>query len=516
MSQKPPSDSFGLPPGDNDGKMTNEQLAKFLEEHSNRLNKMANSSSEQPSEFDASQLDLDSLAAEIDKISDAAPWDNTTAGNTPAQNIDASNFPDEIPADNKQFTFNEHKAAPVKKSKFELPNLDLPENVIEEVKKEEPIQPNLSDTASFSYEKPSAVPTASPTSKPNEDKKKDSVFEKGLNTAGALGGIAAGTASSTFALGKEAFKDKKKPVQNDPPKVDNQQPEIPIQMNLANQDVVSPNTSSGYDRSTAKEKIVIEEPKKSEGVPFFAFLMLLTYASAATLGLVYFMMQSMNGNSKDLESLPDIVPPMNGDQVMYPLVPESRNMANGHSLSLGTSRRFGNLIVTPVGVTREALEFAHYTGDDTKKREAVKPVLKLWLRFENVSQDQTITPLDRKLMLTRNPDPEDPEWLRSNNFVVKKQNKSKPKKQWLMYDMEINGDWNFAGGPNDQEIKPGEKLDTFLPSEVIEEDLDGRMVWRVHFRKGHNPETKNGVTTLIEVLFDDTDIKEPIGSGEQV
>jgi hypothetical protein len=61
----------------------------------------------------------------------------------------------------------------------------------------------------------------------------------------------------------------------------------------------------------------------------------------------------------------------------------------------------------------------------------------------------------------------------------------------------------------DRVLKPGEVVETFVattPEQI--ETLSGRLVWRVHFRKGYNPTSHRGVTTLIEVLFQSAEIMD--------
>lgn len=101
--------------------------------------------------------------------------------------------------------------------------------------------------------------------------------------------------------------------------------------------------------------------------------------TAVCLGLLYFVATS---RARQLESLPDVVPPQKNGEISRVLVPPDAALPPGHVLALGESRRFGDLLVTPLKVTREPLAFAHYRGEG--KREPAGEVLKLWLKFENV------------------------------------------------------------------------------------------------------------------------------------
>ncbi len=233
------------------------------------------------------------------------------------------------------------------------------------------------------------------------------------------------------------------------------------------------------------------------------FIIVLSYASAITLICAILIMQSFQAKEHDLESLPDLKPPMKDDEIAYRLVPEAAKLPPGHTLKLGESRRFGNVRVTPTRVVYEPLKFTHYSRTSNKTRVASKPVMKLWLKFENVSKDQKFAPLDRKLMLMRIVDPKRPEYMRSNQFLCPAGSKGDLDKTSLLYNLEMVGDWDFAGVKDDPVLSPGEALEIYLPSsEEAYNKMDGKITWRVQFRKGYNPKSKRGVTTLIEVIFD--------------
>ncbi len=236
--------------------------------------------------------------------------------------------------------------------------------------------------------------------------------------------------------------------------------------------------------------------------------LLVSYASAVTLICAYLVMQSFSGKPHDLESLPDLKPPMKDDEIAYRLVPEGASLPPGHTLRLGESRRFGNLLVTPLRVETSDLKFEHYTGDPARKRESVSDVMKLWVRFENVSDDQKFAPLDRTLVLKRIVDPDQPGRLRSNQFLSTVGDKGNLDRTFLLYDLEEYGDWNFAGIKDEPLLGPGEVVETYLPAApAADDELDGTVVWRIQFRKGYNPKSKRGVTTLIEVRFKKNEIQ---------
>ena len=251
----------------------------------------------------------------------------------------------------------------------------------------------------------------------------------------------------------------------------------------------------------------IESVAAGRGVSRHTFTLVRNYAIAMTLAVLYLVYQLLNPNMSALESLPDLKPQKNKDGTIgYKRVPEAAEMPPGHLLSLGESQRFGNLKVTPVRVTKEPIDFAHHSGDTGVSREPSEKVVKLWFEFENLSTDQHIAPLDG-LVFKR--DIRDWENIRSNNFVCRSTEKKEGGNLVFVYELNENDIWVLEGQNVEQEIAPGEKLTTYVPT--TEEGVaqlinsDEPLIWRVHFRKGYSPKNY-GVTTVIEVAFESSDI----------
>lgn len=266
--------------------------------------------------------------------------------------------------------------------------------------------------------------------------------------------------------------------------------------------------SSKAHSSKSNAKTDDEQPARS-GVPLIVFIIVLSYASVATIACFYLLQQLQFGSPHQLESLPDIKPPMKNDEIAYQLVPEGGDVAPGHVLELGESRRFGDLLITPMKVTMGTLTFEHYTLDPERVRAPVEGVCKLWLKIENKSEESVFAPFDRQLILTRVTDSNDPSWLRSNNFVARQDVKGSKGEQHLLYDLEMAGEWNFAGIPDNVVLKPGEATEIYLPTEPFTSKslAMGEYVWRFQVRKGINQDSGWGVTTLVEVEFDHSDVK---------
>ena len=199
-------------------------------------------------------------------------------------------------------------------------------------------------------------------------------------------------------------------------------------------------------------------------------------------------------NASRLESLPD-VPPEPPNKMT--IIPVNAELPPGHTLSLGENRRFGNLRVEPLQVTRGPVQFA-YTGNNQEEGFKTDPVLMLWVRLTNESQDQAFVPLDGDLLFRRSRDGQ-----RSNNFIIEKSRKSQGSPCVLVHYDELlkSGDWTLSEQQLGRTLQPGESLETYIPT--VEENIDrlaGDLLWRIQLRKGLSP-SGGGVTTLVEVAF---------------
>ena len=228
-------------------------------------------------------------------------------------------------------------------------------------------------------------------------------------------------------------------------------------------------------------------------------LLLIIVGSYASLVTIYAICMSLFGRAHQLESLPDLkTVQQQGGRAAVPR--PDNDLPPAHDLRLGQSRRFGNILATPLRVTRGPIQFEHYTGKASQERMATEPVLKLWLKFENVSAEQAITPMDSTLMFFRRVVDDQ---TASYNVIFDPQDRQpRTGKFYYPFDrMAEDSEWRIVGQHANEAIAPHSILETFIPSEENIEGLTGDIVWRVHFRKGYGPKTGNGVTTLIDVRF---------------
>lgn len=272
----------------------------------------------------------------------------------------------------------------------------------------------------------------------------------------------------------------------------------------------SPAVDVGATTRSAAEAaaLVDEEFAQRQKFQFMLLVAIGSYASCVTLVLLYMLIR---GQASNLESLPDLVPPRgeNG-QVKKVYNPPKNSVAPGHVLTLGQTRRFGNVNVTPLKVTRGPVKFEHLFAQPGATREPTPPLLKLWVKFENVSRNQTFTPLDPYLLFSgKSSALSGP--IHANSFVATVENQRKGDPISLIYEMSKESEFRMVGQNLSIDLEPGEKLETFIPAEEDATELTGDMVWRFQFRKGYNPRSKRGVTTLIDVRFNSQDIKSDRG-----
>lgn len=237
--------------------------------------------------------------------------------------------------------------------------------------------------------------------------------------------------------------------------------------------------------------------RRGKIVPHAVFQAWFSYTILITFGLAWAIYRIFTAQTSNLESLPDIKP-LKENVRNY--VPQKAAMPPGHTLELAQTQRFGNIEVTPLKVTKDNLEIEGWDPEG--------PVLKLYLKFKNVSNDQTIVPLDGELLFDQNRRRSGPsEGPPANQFICKASEKRKNGEVVLVYARLADLDFKFRNQNLGRALKPGEEVTMYIPSETEGlEYLEGDLIWRVHFRKGHSPKNY-GVTTVFEVKFNSSDIQ---------
>lgn len=264
----------------------------------------------------------------------------------------------------------------------------------------------------------------------------------------------------------------------------------------------SENSSSSKEKSDAvKEKSTgtrkqsvydsVFNSRRGKLIPPAVFQAWFSYTILVTFALIWAIYRIFTATASQLESLPDIKP-LKKDVRIY--VPPQNPMPPGHTLELNETQKFGKIKVTPVKVTRGPLEVEGGSPDG--------PVLKLYLKFKNVSEEQTIAPLDEELLFDRDTNPvEDQSGAAANQYVYKASEKKDDANVVLVYGRLIGLGLDFKDQRLNTELEPGEEVTIYIPTETEGLDrLQGDLLWRVHFRKGYSPKNY-GVTTVFEVKF---------------
>jgi hypothetical protein len=261
--------------------------------------------------------------------------------------------------------------------------------------------------------------------------------------------------------------------------------------------------------ATVPMPIPPSEPPRSSTSPApgsgsrLLIVLLISYASAVTLALIYLL--ATRGLAPSLQhQLENLRDPADEEGTVR-IIERGADLPPGHTLRLAEGRRFGNILVEPLRLTRGPLEFVHFSGDPRNKQPPSAPVFKLWLRLTNHSEDQSIAPFDALLLYKRAINQSGTEV--ANNFLCRQADRVDGPVVFA-YPTSQHSEWDMRGQYLGRVLQPGESLETFIPSDPEGLDgLTGELLWRFQMRKGY-ADTGRGVTTLVDVLFDSDDVVE--------
>ncbi|HQX52516.1 MAG TPA: hypothetical protein PLY87_19705 [Planctomycetaceae bacterium] len=264
-------------------------------------------------------------------------------------------------------------------------------------------------------------------------------------------------------------------------------------------------TQAAASRSDKKP----DSSASSDHVSRKLFVSVAGYAIALTLLLLGLLVTGCLALSSNhvLESLPDLRPLKPNE---FRPVPDGTDLPDGHVMRIGESRRFGDVVVTPVRLSMEPLKFQSYNTGVPEDKLTTKPVLRLWLTLENVG-DYAFPPFDAGLMSNRTPPDTQDEATMANSFLtVGVPSGEKSSTRVLNFLQTMDNYFVITGQDCGKVLVPNESLTTFVASN---EEINGlktedgtSFVWRIQFRKGVNTSSGNGVTTLIDVKFSGADL----------
>lgn len=237
------------------------------------------------------------------------------------------------------------------------------------------------------------------------------------------------------------------------------------------------------------------------------FPLLAGYAAAVTLAFLGLLLTgriSLSGRNI-LESLPDVEPLRQNE---FRLVPPDAELPGGHTLNLGDSQRFGDVVLTPFKVTREPVTFVNMMNGADAEGNVSKPVLKLWFRLSNASPDIAFPPWDVALMSHRS---EKDETVIANSWLMVRESAADAETQVLNYNHSPDSNLDLKDQHSRELLMPGKEITSYIASSdaisMIGTEAIESYRWRIQIRKGVHFESGHGVTTLVDVNFSPDDIE---------
>lgn len=267
--------------------------------------------------------------------------------------------------------------------------------------------------------------------------------------------------------------------------------------------------SSQSESATEPTEQQADEAHTSDAdtVPRSRFNALLGYAAALTLLFLYLLLSGRLSGTHSLESLPDIKPLEPGQ---FQSVPADAALPRNHELRLGESRRFGDVVITAEKVVLAPLDFERMSDQTVVPEMRTRPVLQLQFTVENAATDVGFAPFDVGLMSYRSPEAGegvDDNVLASSALYV--HDSSDEVVRVLNYLHAAESSFDIAGQHSSQVLGPGESTSTLIASSDAVGEYTSTAAsyrWRIHLRKGVNRESRQGVTTLVEVCFSPDEI----------
>lgn len=263
------------------------------------------------------------------------------------------------------------------------------------------------------------------------------------------------------------------------------------------------------DATTAAESTDDETPDAAT-VPRKTFVLVAGYAAAITVLMLLFWLTGRLQLSgvHPLESLPDVKPLQPGE---FQKIPDQAQLPSGHTLQLGQTARFGDVEITPLRVTREVLTAQNPARKNSSpEAQSDGPVLKLWFRARNVSEQSVFAPWDLQLMCLRSPEYSVDESTLANSWLLADPDTSDS--QRILNFMHPPGSlFQLTEQNSGRQLQPGEEAEYYVASADDVQHLKLQDVeqfqWRIQIRKGIS-RSGNGVTTMIDCLFEPEQIAD--------
>ena len=216
-----------------------------------------------------------------------------------------------------------------------------------------------------------------------------------------------------------------------------------------------------------------DEPEESR--TGWSRVLLASYASAVTLGLVWFVMKD-----RALESSRPAVAPARAEKTQSPItgnlsktVQPPEPILGEHFAKLGKPIKIGSLEITPLDVKRQGIKLQRTNLIASPEfREEGKKALVLRLKLKNLSNDAVFAPLDPAYLREGGEKRVDTFVTTADGEIV------------YPYRLAMESEWSIVG-QDLKELRPGEsKIVAIATAADAPPDEAGPFTWRIRLRTG--------------------------------
>ena len=227
---------------------------------------------------------------------------------------------------------------------------------------------------------------------------------------------------------------------------------------------------ANQDESIQEVASADEEPF-SEAVIAWSQVLLMSYASAITLALIWML---WTGRWSRNEAPPSTISEQAVDsssRVVEPTpVQPALPIPLENSAKIGQTIQLGDVEATPLAVISTNVELVR--SIEPNKRRYESECLVLRLRLRNVSKQHTFAPLDPNLVRERGLRPYDPYIATSEGSSIG------------LFPLALDSEWSIVG-QDFTSLQPGESMETFVAAGPgSAQKLAAKMTWRVRLRTG--------------------------------
>jgi hypothetical protein len=244
----------------------------------------------------------------------------------------------------------------------------------------------------------------------------------------------------------------------------------PDPLDVLRLDDTAPRRPAVPDRPASQEDVVIEYVNG----PNWPMVLLASYASAATLALIWWVVLPRLRGRNDVDTMatpsPAIVAARRADRShkVEPTapIPADRLTTIGQPLTLGS------LEITPIDVARTDVNLRRASlGGGGEEKEGGTGAMALRLRLRNTSDDTVFVPLDEAFVRDRD------DGL-SDSFVELDSGE-----RIYLYPLSVDSEWSIVG-QDFPALKPGEARETRVVTAADFPSTSSGMTWHLKLRTG--------------------------------